>query len=97
MLLTLAGLIKIGFTFGPVDQMAFAFEDADDRQDAVVMRLPGQAPLDLLDGRLAHLPDDLHDLELFIGEHFRRLSRHLFAPPALKTNLYVPTGANIDV
>jgi hypothetical protein len=73
----------------PVDQTPFALQHADDRQHAVVMRIPRQSLLNLFDGRLAHLPDNFHDLQLPVGEAFRGFSRHISSLFAAKTNLYV--------
>src|SRR5689334_17418253 len=75
----------MGLAFGPMDEMPFALEDADDGEDAVVMRRAGQPFLYIFDGRLAHLPDDFHNLQLFVGIQLGWFSRH---------NLYVFASTN---
>jgi hypothetical protein len=65
----------MGFPFSPVDQLSFAFQHTRDRQDAVVMWLTWQSLLYLFDRRLAHLLDDLHDLQPLVIKSFRGFSR----------------------
>jgi hypothetical protein len=62
------GAVNVRFAFGAMDQMAFAFEHADDREDAVVVALAGQGFLNLFGGRLTPIPDYAHDLQFFISE-----------------------------
>jgi hypothetical protein len=73
------GAIQVSLAFGAMNEVAFAFEDADDSEYAIVVGITGQSFLDVFNGSFSELPDDFHYFEFFVSEYFRRLPRHMAA------------------
>src|SRR5262249_29945224 len=86
LLLGRLGTIDVRFACNAVDQVAFTFEHANDRQYRVVVWFTGNSLLNLASSSLAQVPDDIHDFELFIGKRLGRSPWHCLSSPGFVTD-----------